>query len=184
MSADNGIYILKTKASKGKGHEYRVSHAQAIENVYYDVSSGEQWENFIPERAFQYFSEAKVLTDSKTALWTAHTLAETYSVLEYGVSILDHSDQVFQTFTEEQMEFYEAEAEDAMGRSRDQRRLERQKRQEAATIRLPAGTKIQPGYCHGVLFVTPEGEEVRGTLTLLDLVLSEDTDFLPNDWNK
>lgn len=34
MSADNGIYILKTP--KGEGYEYRVAHLQSIDDLYYN----------------------------------------------------------------------------------------------------------------------------------------------------
>ncbi len=182
MSADNGIYILKTAARVGGGYEYRVTHAQAIENIYYDVASGEQWEHFIPEIAFQYFGDCQVYKNEDAAGSYAHLLAQSYPILEYGVCGLDHPKEFFQTFATEQLEFFEAEAEAVMERHRQEREVEREAKLEAATIRLPAGTKVLPGHCAGVLFVTPEGEEIRGTLKLSELTLAEDTDFLPNGW--
>ena len=61
MSADNGIYILKTRAfSPDPAHdfEYRVAHATCIENLYYDVDTGGHRDQFIPEEAFAYFGKS------------------------------------------------------------------------------------------------------------------------------
>jgi hypothetical protein len=182
MSADNGIYILETQIPETDLREYRVAHAQAIDNLYYDVETGEHRHNFIPQVAFQYFGKCEVFFDPEEALTYANGLAEEYPILEYGVSYLFHPTQVFEYFTEEELETYEAEVEAIIERLREERDRELKAKREAAAIRLPAGTKVCPGLCHGVLFVTPEGKEIRGTVQLPEITLSEDTDFLPNDW--
>lgn len=41
MSADNGIYILKTPSKVNKGYEYRVRELMAVENINYDENAPE-----------------------------------------------------------------------------------------------------------------------------------------------
>jgi hypothetical protein len=80
MSADNGIYILETK-----GPEYRVIHAQNIEEVYGNFSDDSfRWQGD-PEVMLEYFSNAPVFTDEKKALDYAIELSHNYEYLEYGI---------------------------------------------------------------------------------------------------
>lgn len=180
MSADNGIYVLATK-----GPEYRVTHAQGIENIYYDVSSGEQWENFIPEMTFEYFGECEVFTTEDAALRYAHRLAQEETVLEYGVCSLSHPDQEFQTFTEEQIEFYEAEVDAIVQRQREEREAKMVADREAATVKLSLGDVVIPSsiYCE---YKDLRGNKVHGQLHgLMEIVIGpEGATFLPADWNK
>jgi len=109
MSSDNGIYILKTKQAGefATGFEYRVLHAQCIENLYYDIDTGLYRENFIPEEAFAYFKECQPFFEEALALRYAHYLAEQHPILEYGVSILHHEELEFVEFDEDQMMAYD-----------------------------------------------------------------------------
>lgn len=184
MSADNGIYILETQVPEGEGREYRVAHAGAIENICYDVETWKHKQGFVPQVAFQYFGACQVFSAHEEALAYAEEMEKEYPILEYGVSFLSHPAQIFQTFTDEEMASYEAEVEARIKHWREKRDREMKAKREAATVRLPAGTKVQPGQCHGVLFVTPEGEEIRGTLHLPELTLREDAEFLPNGWDE
>ncbi len=186
MSADNGIYILKTAAQEGGGYEYRVTHAQAIENIYYDVSSGEQWEHFIPEIAFQYFGECQVFTDDREALLYAHRQAEEYPVLEYGVCVLDHPEEVFQTFATEQLEFFEAEAEAVMERHRQERKAARDAKIAAAKFVIGGGETFIPTAIYG--YINLDGKQVFGALHGVEEVrinrIKVGAHFLPNDWSE
>ncbi len=186
MSADNGIYILKTAAQKGGGYEYRVTHAQAIENIYYDVSSGEQWEHFIPEIAFQYFGEGQVFTDEQEALGYAHKKAEEYAVLEYGVCVLDHPEEFFRTFATEQLEFFEAEAEKVMERHRQERNAARDAKLSAAKFVIGGGETFIPTAIYG--YMNLDGKQVHGALYGVEEVrinnIKDGAYFLPNDWSE
>lgn len=102
MSADNGIYILKTTRSrKQEGIAivqcasypvYRIAHVQAIDNMSY-------YKEHQPYNLGAYMVDAwgksKVYTDKGEAVLAAHELADTIEVLEYGVSIIDMQDMVF-----------------------------------------------------------------------------------------
>lgn len=71
MSADNGIYILGTH-----NHEYRVIHAQNIEDI------------FNIQAVWEYFHEAPVFFSLTPAIHYAQDLAEDVvcPILKYGTS--------------------------------------------------------------------------------------------------
>jgi hypothetical protein len=89
MSADNGIYIGSFPTQDGST-EYRVIHAQAIENVDYGSTQEQDAYRFL------YFGGAEVFKtlDETAALAEAHRqeaeiLADPFcAVLEYGVNTL------------------------------------------------------------------------------------------------
>lgn len=98
MSADNGIYVLQTPVSETISNlltegtrgfelfEYRVIHAQAIENVNYYKEG-----TLLREaEVVNYFGKAEVLTNREQALIKGHELAREImkdcGILEYGVS--------------------------------------------------------------------------------------------------
>lgn len=78
MSADNGVYIGCFPKSEGVT-EYRVIHAQNIEDVYYgDAETQDHWR-------VVYFGSAEPV-DARDVAWKkACDLADTIDVLEYGV---------------------------------------------------------------------------------------------------
>ena len=127
MSADNGIYVLETK-----GPEYWVAHAQAIDNIYYDIATNTYKDDFIPQEAFRYFGDCQVFTDEKQALSYAHEEAEKYDVLEYGVSVINNPNQTFPQFSKEEMKLRDAWIDTLINRTRQER-----KAKEAAKRDLP-----------------------------------------------
>ena len=208
MSADNGIYILKTLApglatQTGEEirvdhiepfYEYRVLHAQCIENIYYRVEAQSDQDlfdqsNFVPEVAYDYFKECQPLFDEGRALIYAHQLADQTSILEYGVEILDHGEQVFQTFTDEEIETYEQRADDLGAAKRKQRDEEMKAKRKAATIDLDDVEGFQPTSIVGFI-TSPSGERTYGRLTGdmenvgIARPAEEPLNFLPNDWDR
>ena len=79
MSADNGIYIAEFPKEDGT-IEYRVAHAQAIENVDYGTTQEQD-----AYRA-AIFGEARCFSNKDDAILFAHKEEESYDILEYGVS--------------------------------------------------------------------------------------------------
>lgn len=113
MSADNGIYILKTLAKdKAFGdYEYRVAHLQAVENMNFDwnasdpvILASRENRSTNPDvhiaNARRMWANCSVHTNIKDALMQAYEmeqkiLADEYCpVLEYGISSI-HIDRVF-----------------------------------------------------------------------------------------
>ncbi|QQG42772.1 MAG: hypothetical protein HYW15_00965 [Candidatus Giovannonibacteria bacterium] len=89
MSADNGVYILATKGSEGK-KEYRVAHAQAIENLWYKPDFPKEK----PELSLEYVSVLfgdcrRVFNDQKLAEGYALHILDEVGYAEYGVQLLD-----------------------------------------------------------------------------------------------
>lgn len=78
MSANNGIYILKTPIGDGD-FEYRVAHCQAIENITDEHS-------LAIYHAVLYFGNSMVYKDVDIARAAAFTLEGNISFLEYGIS--------------------------------------------------------------------------------------------------
>jgi hypothetical protein len=98
MSADNGVYILVSRGPKkrrGYTKEYRVAHAQAIDNIFFEPDyprgNGETWLN--RKCVLRLFGNARVFTDRRLAEGYAQRIydehAEGYSAPEYGIEILD-----------------------------------------------------------------------------------------------
>lgn len=96
MSADNGVYILKTQSQDG-GFEYRVAQAMAIDNLTYDMPPGE----IDPECAQGIFGESEVFTDRDKAWLSARDvedeIAQSGWFTEYGVCELDFGGVSFPT---------------------------------------------------------------------------------------
>ena len=93
MSADNGIYILKTPKDNNEGFEYRVIHAQAIENIYWDDVNGYDYENPNPVILMDYFGNAPVLTEKEATQLVFKMEKEVLEddfcpVLEYGINTI------------------------------------------------------------------------------------------------
>lgn len=88
MSADNGVYILKTPSWPIRDHEgytnqhgkfdYRVAHCGAIDNLdYSDLYLA------------CYFGNSPILHDEDEAWKVARRMAETIVPLEYGISVIE-----------------------------------------------------------------------------------------------
>lgn len=91
MSADNGIYIGAFPKTEGSTeYEYRVIHAQAIDNVYWTPDDSLE-EN--PREIVQYFGKAEVMTEEfahKKAFEMEKEILndEFCPILEYGISTM------------------------------------------------------------------------------------------------
>jgi len=79
MSADNGIYILETPRESGEGFEYRVIHAQAIENIFNDEEDG----NAV--QIIEYYGDSTIFNTMDESLREAHRLYKDYEWPEYGI---------------------------------------------------------------------------------------------------
>ncbi|MEG1523856.1 MAG: hypothetical protein RR475_02390 [Clostridia bacterium] len=82
MSADNGIYILKCK------DQYRVVHAQAIENLHWSFVTGESIPELVPTRVYELYSESRYTRNKQMALFIASKMLEDLPVCEYGIKII------------------------------------------------------------------------------------------------
>jgi len=80
MSADNGIYILKTK------DQYRVIHAQAIENLYYSHINPYNSE-LVPTRIIEYYGDCRHTRDFDKAMKIATVMERRSGYTEYGIKI-------------------------------------------------------------------------------------------------
>lgn len=91
MSADNGIYVLKTK------DQYRVAHLQAIDNVTWSVIDGDWYSNeetrckLVPTRVVEMWGNCKFTRDEGKALSLAHKWANSLPICEYGVNVITYN---------------------------------------------------------------------------------------------
>jgi hypothetical protein len=103
MSADNGIYILKTPNFKTGHTEFRVSHCQAIENIDYP---GEE-----VKYIKMYFGKSKIYKSQIEALTEAQRiydkLEEDGFIIEYGIQTIELNRE----FPIQEKGFYLVEAE-------------------------------------------------------------------------
>lgn len=100
MSADNGVYILKTPARPIKNggsytnqhgkFEYRVDYCSAIDNIYYS-------DLCVPAM----FGNSKVFDSLEDAQAEATIIADKHRYLEYGICQVEHK-RVFPNMTVEQ----------------------------------------------------------------------------------
>jgi len=93
MSSDNGIYILHT--SDG----YRVTHANAIENLWWwDEDSGYR-DTLNPKYILEYFGSCSVFNSIDEALKEANRIYQDITKsglpLEYGIQIIEYFDVEF-----------------------------------------------------------------------------------------
>lgn len=87
MSADNGIYVLRTPAADGRGFEFRVAHAQAIDNIDYPNRG------LVDEYLLNVFGRSWVLHRQRRAVALAHLLHDDMIAdgwyTEYGVQVVE-----------------------------------------------------------------------------------------------
>lgn len=87
MSADNGIYILETPSLVGD-KEYRVIHAQAIDNIY------DQDGNIDKDTLRQYFCMSPVIVNKEDAMTKAFEwekdIIDEWLPVEYGVHLIKY----------------------------------------------------------------------------------------------
>lgn len=147
MSADNGIYILKTLAMEAEPEEpfeYRVAHASAIENIYWDHEAGRERNDgkFTPQLAFEYFGNAPTFRNLGKAMERAHEISEGIFPLEYGICVLDHGEQLFEHFSREEIEAFEERGDLLLEEHRRERDLYVKADLERRTMHLPSGTHV------------------------------------------
>lgn len=82
MSADNGIYVLKTK------DQYRVAHFTNSENMYYSAITGTYENEIVPSRAVELWGDSKFTRKEDVALRLVHRWANRLPICEYGVNII------------------------------------------------------------------------------------------------
>lgn len=109
MSADNGIYILRTNRDRkdtedenkniiGLGfYEYRVAYASAIDNIFYYKDGSQEYF----AKLVSYFGECKIFYNENEAWLYAKEVYKQEDVLEYGVSQI-YLDIVFPNITKEE----------------------------------------------------------------------------------
>lgn len=85
MSADNGIYILRTP--KGNGFEYRVANLQCIENYTWDRDHNCESDNpdVHIENARTMWGNCKAFYSQQEALLEADKLLRESYICEYGI---------------------------------------------------------------------------------------------------
>lgn len=81
MSADNGVYILETR------DQYRVIHAQAIENLYWCQVERKSTDFLISTRLVEYFGNVRYTRNKETAHRIANAIARKTPILEYGIKM-------------------------------------------------------------------------------------------------
>ena len=95
MSADNGIYLLKSPKDNADGFEYRVIFAQAIDNIYWNEKTNEEGHEPDPKSLINYFGKCEVFEDSDKAHNKAfemerEILSDGFCFfLEYGISTIE-----------------------------------------------------------------------------------------------
>lgn len=124
MSADNGIYIGRFMRVESRNplkakFEYRVIHAQAIENC--DDSHDFPSEITDAYRAL-YYGGAPIFTDADEAHKQARELVTPEPILEYGISEI-HYDIVFPSLSK-------ADAEQAIDKYWKEREVEKEKERD------------------------------------------------------
>lgn len=92
MSADNTIAILKTPYPFGVGHEFRVAHCQAIDNIYLNMDGTPNPDGH-PGTVVDYFGQCKVFESEEDAIKEAQRIEDEIEAdggyVEYGVSIIE-----------------------------------------------------------------------------------------------
>jgi hypothetical protein len=89
MSADNGVYILRTPTDDG--YEYRVSELGAVENVYWDNerSNFSRSEDVAITNARQMWKGCSPFTKEGEALEYAAEILRQLPICEYGISFVE-----------------------------------------------------------------------------------------------
>lgn len=95
MSSDNGLYILKTPKENSDGFEYRVIHAQAINNIYFDDTfPNNNNPEGTPKEVIAYFGNCEVLTEEAAQKKAFEMYDEIIKddfcpIVEYGICSID-----------------------------------------------------------------------------------------------
>lgn len=97
MSADNGIYVFLTETERGP--EYRVAHAQAIDNIYgeWDPVGAKYKGN--TEAILDVFNESEVFYTLNEALDKAEELENDIGYTEDGICVISDFKEYNNIFT-------------------------------------------------------------------------------------
>lgn len=90
MSADNGVYILRTK-----DRQIRVAHSQAINGLF--SYNGE----YIPEKIELHFGKSKYTKNMNKAIEIAQNIRKRLPICEYGIQVLPYCDKTWEEITSE-----------------------------------------------------------------------------------
>lgn len=90
MSADNGVYILKTK-----DRQIRVAHSYAINGLFdYDG-------NYISEKINRHFGSSKYTKNMDKAVKIAQNIRKKLPICEYGIQVLPYCDKTWEQIVKE-----------------------------------------------------------------------------------
>lgn len=95
MSADNGVYILKTK-----DRQIRVVHSKSI-NGLFDYGG-----NYISEQINRHFGNSKYTKSMEKAIKIAQRIRKKLPVCEYGIQVLPYCNKTWKQITNEAKEEY------------------------------------------------------------------------------
>lgn len=85
MSADNGIYILRTR------DQYRVAEERAIDRIFYDPEGLELAGGTLnPAVAVEVWGNSRAVRDGDAALEIAVRMLERLPGCEYGIRVFDY----------------------------------------------------------------------------------------------
>lgn len=104
MSADNGIYILKLK------DQYRIIHAQAIENLWWSHLDNKKHGEMIPTRIYERYSNSPPINNLETTYQTVFEMAQSCTILEYGIQMFE-LDKTWEQIIKEAKEYAKLEIE-------------------------------------------------------------------------
>ena len=113
MSADNGIYILKTK------DQYRVIHAMAIDNLWYSHIN-ENNNILVPTRILEYFGKSKYTRNFDVVSKIAFAMENRIRPLEYGIRTIS-IDKTWDEIVQEAKEYARLEIDAIRSRKNDGR---------------------------------------------------------------
>lgn len=110
MSADNGVYILKTK------DQYRVAHLQAIENLSWSAIDG-RWdfsekakERYVPTRVMEMWGGCKYTRNREVAFQIAQRMVRNLRICEYGIHVITYN-KTWRRIAEDAREYAKKEVE-------------------------------------------------------------------------
>jgi hypothetical protein len=84
MSADNGIYILKTKDG-----QFRVNEFSAVENLWWSFEKFDSVKEMVPTRILERYGHLRYTRDFEKAMKVANAIKKKCYILEYGIQILE-----------------------------------------------------------------------------------------------
>lgn len=110
MSADNGIYILKTR------DQYRVAHLQSISNISWSAIDGDWQSNratrgkYVPTRVVEMWGDCKYTKNADIALKIANKWAKGLFICEYGINVITYN-KTWKLIVEDAKEYAKKEIE-------------------------------------------------------------------------